>query len=127
MTASRRDLLAGAVAAAAAMALPARAATTHRVNIAADKTSFDPAELKIMAGDTVRWRNRSIVEHSVVCDPGKAKDRTNAAHPPAAQPFDSGLFADDAVFEHTFTVPGTYRYFCREHEAMGMVGTVIVA
>ena len=127
MTASRRDLLTAAAAAAVAAALPARAAETHRVNIAADKTAFDPAELRIRTGDTVRWRNRSIVEHSVVCDPAKAKDRSNTALPPGAQPFDSGGFSDDAAFQHTFTVPGTYRYFCREHEAMGMVATVIVA
>jgi plastocyanin len=126
VTASRRELLTGVAAAAAAVALPARAATTHRVNIPADKTAFEPAEIRIVAGDTVRWRNRGLVEHSVVCDPAKAKDRKNAAYPPGAGPFDSGVFADDATFEHTFTVPGTYRYFCQEHEEMGMVGTVIV-
>ena len=126
MTVRRRDLLAAVAASAAAVALPARAAATHRVNIPADKTAFEPAEITIATGDTVRWRNRGLVEHSVVCDPTKAKDRRNASHPPAAQPFDSGLFADDATYEHTFTVPGTYRYFCQEHEAMGMVGTVIV-
>jgi plastocyanin len=121
----RRDVLAGG--AAVALARPARAAETHRVNIPQARTAFEPAELTIKAGDSVRWRNRSIVEHSVVCDPAKAKDPANGTHPPDAQPFDSGLFADDATFEHTFTVPGTYRYFCLEHETMGMVGTIVAA
>ena len=122
--ARRRDILAGG--AAVMLAGPARAAETHRVNIPQAKTAFEPAELTIKVGDTVRWRNRSIVAHSVVCDPAKAKDANNGGHPPGAKPFDSGLFSDDATFEHTFTVAGAYRYFCLEHEAMGMVGRILV-
>ena len=30
------------------------------------------------------------------------------------------------VYSHTFTVPGTYKYFCRHHEDDAMFGTVIV-
>lgn len=30
------------------------------------------------------------------------------------------------TFEHTFAVPGTYRYFCIPHEGAKMQGTVIV-
>ncbi len=33
----------------------------------------------------------------------------------------------DATFSHTFTVKGTHKYICKMHEAMGMVGTVVVA
>ncbi len=29
-------------------------------------------------------------------------------------------------FEHTFDSPGTYKYSCRPHEAVGMKGAVIV-
>ena len=124
MSFRRRDVL--AAGAAFAMAGGARAAETHRVNIPQAKTAFEPSDLTIRVGDTVRWRNRSIVEHTVVCDPAKAKDPANGAYPKGAQPFDSGPFADDATFEHTFTTPGNYRYFCREHEAMGMVGKIVV-
>lgn len=124
MSLSRRDVVLGA--AVALVGAAARAGETHRVNIPADRTAFVPAELTVKAGDTVRWRNRSIVEHSVVCDPAKAKDPKNGAHPAGTPPFDSGVFANDATFEHTFETPGTYRYFCREHEGMGMVGMVTV-
>jgi plastocyanin len=41
-------------------------------------------------------------------------------------PFDSGNIEEDGSFSHTFTVKGTYKYVCVMHEAMGMVGTVIV-
>jgi len=29
---------------------------------------------------------------------------------------------DATTFSHTFTVKGTYKYICKMHEAMGMVG-----
>ena len=30
------------------------------------------------------------------------------------------------TFDYTFTVPGTYRYFYVPHEALGMIGTIVV-
>jgi len=119
----RRDLLIGA---AGLVAMPAAAAEPVRVNIPQTRTAFEPAEVTVKVGDTVRWRNRSIVEHSVVCDPAKAADPTHTARPKGAAVFDSGVLGEDGTFEHAFTVPGTYLYFCREHEAMGMLGKVIV-
>jgi len=102
------------------------AAETRRVEISRTKAAFEPAEITVKAGDTVRWRNQSLIEHSVVCDPAKAKDRSSVSLPTGAAPFDSGPFSDGATFEQLFTTPGTYVYFCREHEAMGMVGKVTV-
>ena len=89
------------------------------MDIPQTRTAFEPAELSVKVGDTVRWRNRGIVEHSVTCDPAKARDPAHAAFPKGAQPFDSGILGEDGVFEHTFTVAGTYLYFCAEHETMG--------
>ena len=34
---------------------------------------------------------------------------------------------EEATYSHTFTAKGTYKYVCKYHAAMGMVGTVIVA
>ena len=34
---------------------------------------------------------------------------------------------EEATYSHTFTAKGTYKYVCKYHEAMGMVGTVIVS
>ncbi|MGE0409249.1 MAG: plastocyanin/azurin family copper-binding protein [Amphiplicatus sp.] len=126
MNCNRREMLAGALGVVVLSGGSARAGETHLVNIPQTKTAFVPDELTIKAGDTVRWRNRSIIEHSVVCDPTQPQKPENSALPDGAKPFDSGVFSDDATFEHAFTVPGTYVYFCREHELMGMVGKVIV-
>jgi plastocyanin len=46
--------------------------------------------------------------------------------PKAASAFDSGNLDPKETFEHTFDVPGTYRYFCIPHEGTKMYGTVIV-
>lgn len=113
----------GALLAAAA---PARAASTARVHVPSARTAFEPAEITIKVGDSVEWENRSIVPHTVTCDPAKAKDKTHAAFPAGAKPFGSAELAQDDTFTQTFTVAGTYRYFCIEHEDMGMLGTVIV-
>ncbi len=84
---------------------------------------FDPAELTIKVGDTVRWVNE--------CEPGVACVHSAQAYPdkiPAgAEAFDSGLLTEQGQqYEHTFTVPGEYEYFCLLHEALGMKGKVIV-
>ncbi|WP_082765756.1 MULTISPECIES: plastocyanin/azurin family copper-binding protein [unclassified Phenylobacterium] len=125
MTTTRRSLLLFGVA-TAALASAANAAETRRVEISQTKTAFEPAELAIRAGDTVRWRNQGLIEHTVVCDPTKAKNPKHAAYPAGATPFASEPLADGATFEHTFTVPGVYLYFCQEHEAMEMFGKITV-
>lgn len=47
--------------------------------------------------------------------------------PDAADSWNSELLSDEgATFERTFEMEGVYDYFCTPHEAVGMVGTVIV-
>ncbi len=87
---------------------------------------YEPAQITINAGDTVRWKNSSIMSHTVTADPALAKKAGDAELPPGAQPFNSGMIGLGKVFDHTFTVPGAYRYFCIPHEMHGMVGVVIV-
>ena len=91
------------------------------------KAIFQPATVNIAVGDTVNWTNPGIITHSVTCDPAQAAVKENVALPAGVAPFDSGSMEQDATFSHTFTVKGTYKYICKMHEAMGMVGTVIVA
>ena len=91
------------------------------------KAIFAPATVNIAVGDTVTWTNPGIITHSVTCDPAQAVTATNVALPAGVAPFDSGTMEQDATFSHTFTVKGTYKYICKMHEAMGMVGTVVVA
>ncbi|MFN4218576.1 MAG: PKD domain-containing protein [Candidatus Bipolaricaulia bacterium] len=87
------------------------------------KNFFDPAELTIKVGDTVRWVNE--------CEEGVACTHSAQAYPdkiPAgAEAFDSTLLtAQGQTYEYTFTVPGEYEYFCFPHEALGMKGKIIV-
>ena len=89
-------------------------------------TSFQPAEVKVHVGDTVLWRNSSLVTHTVTADPARAQKPGDAALPGGAQAFDSGDIAAGQIFSHTFATPGTYRYFCMHHESLGMVATVVV-
>jgi plastocyanin len=90
------------------------------------KSRFDPDTVTIAAGDTVKWTNTGFVTHSVTFDPSMAAKAVNVALPPGVAPFDSGSIEEDGTFSHTFTIKGTYRYICKFHEAMGMVGTVVV-
>lgn len=87
---------------------------------------YEPAEITVKAGEAVRWKNESLVTHTVTADPSKARRANDASLPPGAKPFNSGDISSGGTFEYTFTVPGTYRYFCIPHESMGMVGVVIV-
>jgi plastocyanin len=88
--------------------------------------NFTPDDLTIVEGQTVEWRNRSIMDHTVTADPKLAKNPANAALPPGAEPFNSGEVDPGQVYRRTFTVPGTYRYFCIPHEGQGMVATLRV-
>jgi plastocyanin len=89
--------------------------------------SFNPATVNIRAGQTVEWRNTSIIGHTVTDNPPAAANAADSALPPGAIPFSSGDIPAGKIFAYKFTVPGTYRYFCTHHEGDGMVGTVVVA
>jgi plastocyanin len=81
-------------------------------------TSFEPANLTVAAGTTVTWTDTDGVAHTVTSGTG-----SSAAD--AGQLFDMSLTGHGSV-THTFDTPGTYPYFCRPHEPMGMRGTVTV-
>ena len=91
------------------------------------KGVFVPASVNINVGDTVTWTNPGIITHTVTFDPAQAATASNVALPAGVAPFGSDNMEEDATFSHTFTVKGTYKYVCKMHEAMGMVGTVIVS
>lgn len=86
---------------------------------------FHPETLRINAGDTVEWRNKSYFTHTVTADP--ARNAEDISLPPGAAPFESGRIPPGQVYRHTFTDPGTYRYICIPHGDLGMTGSVIVA
>ncbi len=88
---------------------------------------FEPAQLRVRRGDTVTWRNRSSLTHTVTDDGSKARLRESWELPGSAGAFDSGTVAPGGSWSYRFTVPGTYRYFCQPHETKGMSATIEVA
>jgi plastocyanin len=75
-------------------------------------------ELTVKAGTTVRWTDDGNVFHTVTSTDSLQVLRPNGL-------FDASLAARGAMFEHTFTKPGTYFYYCRPHVPF-MTGTVRV-
>ena len=69
--------------------------------------------MTIQPGTTIRWVNAANIFHTVTPD-----GHTEFARATFSQTGDS--------FEHTFTTPGTYDYFCEPHVGFGMRGTIIV-
>lgn len=87
---------------------------------------FDPATVTIHVGQAVRWHNAASFVHTATDDPAKAANAADAQLPSGAQAFDSGQLTGGSEYVHTFTVAGEYHYFCKPHETLGMLGTVIV-
>lgn len=87
---------------------------------------FTPDTVEVTAGETVRWRNTSMLMHTVTADPAEATMDGSVRLPEGADPFNSGNLDPEQSFKHTFTTPGTYTYFCVPHEVAKMRGTVVV-
>ena len=74
---------------------------THVVEIR--EFRFEPADLVVSAGDTIRWINRDPVPHTVT-----ARDST----------WDSGRIAAGEDWQKVATVSGSEEYFCIYHPTM---------
>ncbi|MBL0142483.1 MAG: hypothetical protein IPP91_10405 [Betaproteobacteria bacterium] len=90
---------------------------------------FDPIGLHIQPGDTVRWVQVDGYHSTTAYDPRNGNHERRI--PDRAQSWDSGILlaqypAKGSTFEHTFSLPGVYDYFCQPHEAAGMVGRIVV-
>lgn len=124
MTLSRRRLGVALAGFGFFAAVRARAAETVEVEMKQANSRFDPDPVEIKVGDTVNWTNPGFVTHTVTCDPAVSK---TCVLPAGAPPFASPDMEEDKTFSHQFTVAGTYKYVCKYHESMGMIGTVIVS
>ncbi|MDX1674972.1 MAG: plastocyanin/azurin family copper-binding protein [Longimicrobiales bacterium] len=74
--------------------------------------TFDPDDVTIEPGTTVRWVNDSGIFHTVTPD----------GHTEWA----SADLSDGTTFEHTFNTEGTFPYYCEPHVGQGMTGTIRV-
>lgn len=86
---------------------------------------YTPTKITVGVNDTVTWANQDIEKHTVTS--GESSGRTGFVQGDLGKVngiFDSGLFATDEQWSHTFAVPGTYQYFCTLHP--WMFGIVVV-
>lgn len=90
-------------------------------------SKFNPVDVKIGVGDTVRWSNKGVLVHTVTFDPKQAIKAASVVLPAGVAAFGSGDLNEEDTYSHTFTAKGTYKYVCKYHEEMGMIGTVIVS
>lgn len=112
--------------------LRAPAATRRTVDIAmrasdgGARVGFDPLGLLVRPGTTVRWVLVDGVHTTTAYHP--ANGELPRRIPEDARPWDSGYLVEPgATFEVTLGVEGVYDFFCRPHEAAGMVGRIVVA
>ncbi|MCC5992544.1 MAG: pseudoazurin [Rhodobacteraceae bacterium] len=76
--------------------------------------AFAPAILRISAGQTIRFRH---------ADRGHNVQSYDDMLPDGATAFGAGIGQE---FDVTFDIEGSYGYFCRPHQAMGMIGYILV-
>ncbi|AWB28710.1 hypothetical protein HARCEL1_10760 [Halococcoides cellulosivorans] len=89
-----------------------------------DGHHFHPHVLRIEPGETVTWTLESGVHTATAY--ASANDRPDRI-PEAAAAWDSTTIAEEgAEFTKTFEITGVYDYFCRPHEAGGMLGSIVV-
>jgi plastocyanin len=86
------------------------AATQTDRTVALYDNYFQPSQITVAAGTTVRWVNSGRHQHTVTSDDGL---------------WDSGELLSGSSYARTFTAPGTYPYHCAIH-AGEMRGVVIV-
>ncbi|ACK72922.1 plastocyanin [Gloeothece citriformis PCC 7424] len=99
-------------------------AETYTVKMGSDQglLKFDPPQLTIKAGDTVKWVNNKLAPHNAVFDNSKVPDSVSATK----ISHKALVFSPGESFTTTFDEPGTYTYYCEPHRGAGMVGTITV-
>ncbi|MFC7020148.1 MULTISPECIES: plastocyanin/azurin family copper-binding protein [Haloarcula] len=85
---------------------------------------FAPHVVRVTVGGTVTFHNESGSHATAAYHPDNDKPQLV---PDGAAAWNSGLLTEQgATFEHTFETEGVYHYYCKPHETLGMIGTVIV-
>ena len=127
-------------AAAATPAAPAGAmapitGTTHEVKMVGDDKGyrFEPADIKVKAGDGIKFTMVSGGPHNIAFDPATipadVKPQLLANMPNQQGELSSPMFMNP---NESYTIslanvkPGQYPFHCTPHLAMGMKGTITV-
>lgn len=92
-------------------ATPAPQASAAAIHVDIMGFAYAPAALSIKVGDTVTWHNHDTAPHTVTVSSGPVT-------------FASPTLNSGETFTYTFTLPGTYSYYCAFHP--NMVGSVTV-
>jgi plastocyanin len=90
---------------------------------------FEPANITIKAGTTVKWTNTSGEDgprHTSTDDPEWETPQSQAIIPAGGMKWRTPFLRNGESATHTFTVPGKYQYFCETHGQYGMIGTITV-
>jgi len=85
---------------------------------------FDPVGLYVAQGDTVEWT--AVRGAPSVTSFHPSLENHELRMPETAKPFDSGMLSTGDTFQWTFDVEGTYDYFSRYHEGVGLIGRIVV-
>ena len=93
---------------------PAAWAQGQEVTVRMEDNFFSPANITVEPGTTVTWVQSGNNPHTTTSYDGL---------------WDSGMIegGSGGTFSFTFEEPGTYDYFCKPHEDLGMVGSVTVS
>ncbi len=110
----------------AAGAAPAAAEVSVQMVSDGGTFKFEPANITVKTGTTVKWFNMSENRHSATDDPEFEKESGQAILPAGVEPWSSPFVVAGESFSRRFTVPGKYQYFCRNHGQFGMVGIITV-
>jgi plastocyanin len=122
----------GAVPAGDSNAKPANEVIVqmHEVPGSAGATfQYEPANLTIKSGTTVKWVNVSGEDgprHTSTADPEWESPQAQVILPAGAEKWRSAFLRNGESATHTFTVLGKYQYFCETHGQYGMVGSITV-
>lgn len=88
------------------------------------KSHFEPHVVWVRSGGTVTFETESGTHTATAYHPQNDSPRRV---PENATAWDSGtVTADDEPYEQTFEVTGIHDFYCKPHQAHGMLGTVIV-
>jgi plastocyanin len=95
--------------------------TIDVVDVEMKDNFFQPVDITIVAGDTVRWTLTGVVPHTSTCD-----GTSGTTMPSGATGWDSGVMTTTGdVYQKSITVPGSYTYYCVVHGS-SMSGTILV-